>query len=117
MDHQNEERARRAAQRQLDAYNAHDIDAFVACYHEDVEIFDLKTGALQMKGREDMRTSYGAMFERSPQVYASVTNRTIVGNMSFDYEVVRGRGDDIIQVMAMYEVDEDELIRRVWFVR
>lgn len=117
MNHQNEERARRAAQRQLDAYNTQDIDAFVACYHEDVEVFDLKTGALQMKGRAQMHESYGAMFERSPGVYASVTSRTIVGNVAFDHEIVSGRGNDLLKVMAIYEVDDDELIRRVWFVR
>lgn len=117
MENWTQEKARRAAQRQLDAYNAHDIDAFVACYHSDVEVFDLKSGALQMRGREQMKDAYGAMFERFPDVYASVTNRSVVGNVAFDHERVSGRGDEMLQVMAIYEVDDAELIRRVWFVR
>ncbi len=112
-----EDRARRAAQRQLDAYNAHDIDAFVACYHPDVEAFDLKTGEQQLCGRAQMHATYGEMFERAPEVHASVTSRSVVGNMAFDQELVTGRGTDVLRVMAIYEVDEDELITRVWFVR
>ena len=29
------------AQRQLDAYNAHDLEAFLACYAYDVEVYEL----------------------------------------------------------------------------
>ena len=113
---QAEERARRAAQRQLDAYNAHDIDAFVACYHPQVEIWDLKTNTMSASGTDQMRKTYGKMFKESPEVYAQVTSRSVVGNVAFDREFVTGRGD-AIQVMAIYEVDEDELITKVWFVR
>ena len=115
IDH--EERARRAAQRQLDAYNAHDTESFAACYHPEVEIFDLKTGELTMSGRDALHQAYGEMFEAFPEVLARVTSRTVVGNVAFDRETVTGRGGEPLEVMAVYEVDGDELIRRVWFVR
>lgn len=108
--------ARQAAQNQLDAYNAHDIEAFVACYAEDVVIRDLKTNEVTGEGRGQMRTGYGAMFERFPKVHASVTTRTVVRSFVFDHEYVTGRGEAII-VMAIYEVGDDGLITRVWFAR
>ncbi|MEZ4459011.1 MAG: nuclear transport factor 2 family protein [bacterium] len=111
-----EHRAQRAAQRQLDAYNTGDIDAFVACYHPDVRIFDLKTGEQTMSGREEMHNAYGPMFQKFPELNAVVTTRSVVGNVVFDREFVTGRGEPI-QVMAIYEVDEHELITKVWFVR
>ncbi len=110
------ETARRAAQRQLDAYNAHDVDAFVACYAEDVVIRDLRSGEVTGEGRDQMRTSYGAMFERFPEVHAAVTTRTVVGNFVFDHEFVTGRGDPLL-VMAIYDVGDDGLISGVWFAR
>jgi len=116
MSHIAEERARHAAERQLAAYNAHDIDAFVGCYHPDVQVYDLKSGELRMQGRDAMRKGYAEMFEAYPDVCARVTNRTVVGNTALDREVVTGRGEPI-HVVAIYEVDEDALIRRVWFVR
>lgn len=108
--------ARRAAQAQLDAYNAQDIDAFVACYTEGVEVFDLKTGERSGQGREWMRAAYAEMFARYPDCRAQVTTRSVVGNVVFDHELVTGRGEPLI-VMAIYEVDPDGLIARVWFVR
>lgn len=108
--------ARDAACRQLTAYNAHDIDAFAACYHQDVEVFDLPTGALRMSGRATLHTSYGEMFRKWPDLRAVLTSRTTVGRYAFDREVVTGRGDRVVHAMATYEVDADGLIRRVWFV-
>ena len=58
------------AQRQLDAYNARDIEAFLACYAPDVEVRDFPSGALTMEGREAMRARYGDMFARCPDLHA-----------------------------------------------
>lgn len=108
--------ARQAAQRQLDAYNAHDIDAFVACYTEDVQLFNLISGQQTGAGRAQLRADYASLFERAPQVHAAVTSRTIVGNVAFDREVVTGRGGPPLHAMAIYEVNEAGLIAKVWFV-
>jgi len=105
-----------AAQRQLDAYNALDIDAFAVCFHEDVEVYDLPTGALKMKGRAALHASYGAMFASTPDLHAALVSRSTVGRFAFDREVVTGRGDTPVHAMAIYEVDDDGLITRVWFV-
>ena len=110
------EGARRAAQQQLDAYNAHDVDAFVACFDPDVVVRDLKTGEVQLRGAAALRESYGRMFERFPEVHAHVTSRTVVGNVAIDHEVVTGRGE-VLMVVAIYEVNVEELITAVWFVR
>ncbi|MEZ4467682.1 MAG: nuclear transport factor 2 family protein [bacterium] len=109
-------RARAAAQAQLDAYNAHDIEHFAACYHPDVEVFDLPTGALRMAGRPALHAAYGAMFAAFPTVHAALVSRAVVGRFAYDEEHVTGRGDAVIHAMATYEVGDDGLIRRVWFV-
>jgi hypothetical protein len=109
--------AARAAQRQLDAYNAHDADAFADCFHPGVQLFDLKSGELRGEpGRDALRATYGGVFERCPQLHAEVTSRAVVGNTAFDREVVTGLQDHTVHAMAIYEVDDDELITRVWFV-
>lgn len=110
-------RAARAAQRQLDAYNKRDADAFAACFHPDVQLFDLKSGALRGEpGRDALRETYGGVFARCTELHAEVTSRAVVGNTAFDREVVTGLRDHTVHAMAIYEVDEEELITRVWFV-
>lgn len=107
----------RLAQAQLDAYNAHDIDAFLACYHEDVEIFDLHTAERMMQGLTAMRERYGKMFEELDELHARVVNRIVCGATAVDHErVIRKKGDDEVEVIATYQID-DNLIRRVWFAR
>jgi DNA phosphorothioation-dependent restriction protein DptG len=81
-------------QAQLDAYNAHDVDAFAACYATDVKIFDA-TGALVMEGLDALRARYGMLFAASPQLHAEVTQRTRIGTAAawyvVDTERVSGR--------------------------
>lgn len=83
-----------AVQAQLDAYNAHDIDAFARCYADDVRAFDAQ-GALLFAGREALRERYGALFAASPTLRAEITQRTRIGTddawFAVDTERVSGR--------------------------
>lgn len=104
------------AQRQLDAYNAHDLEAFVACYHPEVEVRDFPAGTLRFQGHAELRARYGPMFE-NPALHAHLVSRTALGPLCIDTERVEGirEGEDV-SAIAIYEC-EGESIRRVWFVR
>jgi hypothetical protein len=97
--------------RQLAAYNANDIDAFVATYAPDAEIFRPQQQAEPvMRGREAIRASYGPRFATPPGVRAEIRNRIVVGPLVTDQEHLPLKGQ---QAVAVYEVD-GALIRRVW---
>lgn len=104
-----------AAQAQLDAYNAKNIDDFVACYHEDVEVYDFLTGELRMKGMESFRERYAKLFENT-KIHARLEQRMSLGAVVMDKEYVTGMGDEPVEAIAIYEVVEG-LIRKVWFVK
>ncbi len=106
-----------AVQRQLEAYNARDVDAFVACYAQDVVIEDAD-GGLQMTGREQMRKRYGELFEAAPDLRAEIPSRIRVGSYVVDEERVSGhpRGGDI-HAVAIYRLNHEGLIDRVRFLR
>ncbi len=104
------------AQRQLDAYNNHNLSDFLACYHDEVEIFDFPSGELRFRGKDAMSERYGKLFENTA-LHAELTNRIAIGNICMDEEHVRGvREDGLLHAVAIYEI-EDELIRRIWFIR
>jgi hypothetical protein len=102
-------------QLQLDAYDAHDIDAFVATYTEDVEIYD-HPSTLRMQGHDALRTSYAALFERAPDLKTHITSRITYNDFVIDDETVTGvPGGGTKRAIAIYQV-RDGLIAKVWFI-
>ncbi len=103
-------------QRQVDAYNARDIDAFAGFYAEDVEIFRLPTGESNLSGREALREKYREFFEQTPDLNCQVMERIVTGNYVVDHEFVTGIAErPRLRATAIYQVEEG-LIRRVWFL-
>ncbi len=102
------------AQKQLNGYNAHDIDAFVEPYADDVEIYTFPT-TLRMKGKEEMRKSYGERFKNSPNLHCEIKGRIIYGNKVIDKEYITGVGS-AFEALAIYEVENNK-IKKVYFMR
>lgn len=75
--------------KQVEAYNARDLERFIDCYAEDVTIED-GMGNVMMQGREAVRTLYGTLFVNSPNLHARIANRIRVGNYVVDEEEIAG---------------------------
>ncbi|MCU0818980.1 MAG: nuclear transport factor 2 family protein [Beijerinckiaceae bacterium] len=101
--------------RQLLAYNRRDIEAFMACWHEDAQMLVHPAGVLA-DGAAEIRARHEKRFEE-PDLFARLTGRFSVGNMVVDREIVvrtfpAGRGE--IDVIAIYEISGDR-IAKAWF--
>ena len=97
-------------QRQLEAYNRHDLEAFAATYSDDVEILR-HPGIVEFKGKAALKAGYGPLFERvKPK--ARVPHRTVLGDRIADVEAITIAGTEHCCALAIYEV-KDGLIRRV----
>lgn len=105
-----------AAQAQLDAYNARNINAFADVYADDVQLLTLKTGEAFCTSKKELRLRYAPMFERCTELHCHLVSRTICGNIVIDEECVTGQTDVEIHAVAIYEVING-LICRAWFVR
>ena len=102
-------------QRQVNAYNARDLDAFLATYQTDVRIYTFPD-TLQMEGHAAMREVYGRMFAELPDLHAYIPRRIVTGNHVVDEEIVTGlRGGARPTGTAIYEL-RDGRISRVWFI-
>jgi hypothetical protein len=107
--------AESVVQAQLEAYNARDIDAFIATYADDVKLFELPEKLLS-EGTAPMRDVYGKLF-KDERLHATVVNRIVMGNTVVDHERVRvttPRGPGTVEAVAIYEV-RDGKIATVWF--
>jgi uncharacterized protein (TIGR02246 family) len=102
--------------RQLEAYNAQDLEAFLATYAPDCQICDLN-GAVTQDGHDDIRARYSAMFAQYPENKARLVHRMALGNVVIDHEdVVRGPNGPRLEAIAIYTVTNG-LIARVDFIK
>ena len=102
-------------QRQLDAYNARDLDALLACYAPDAEQFTLH-GARLAQGHDQMRPRFAARFAE-PNLHATLLHRTVMGNVVVDHEIIRrtfAEGPGTVEMLCIYEI-ENARIRRASF--
>ncbi|WP_080237726.1 amidohydrolase family protein [Spirosoma rigui] len=104
------------AQRQLNAYNARNVDAFLEPYAEDVEIYEFPD-KLRYKGKETMRKQYGTMFEQTKSLHCELVNRIVVGSTVIDHErVTVGADKEPVEAVAIYKIANGK-IKQVYFTR
>lgn len=102
-------------QRQLDAYNARDIDAFMPAWAQDCEYYAFPD-TLLARGSAQVRERHLERF-KEPDLHGRLVHRMVNGDMVVDQEVVTrnfadGRGE--VDVVAIYEV-RDGQIAKAWF--
>ena len=103
-------------QAQLAAYNARDIEAFLATYAEDAELYAFP-GTLQTRGKAEMRKRYSVRFSDG-LLHAVITQRMAMGNTVIDHEriqVTLPEGPGVMEAIAIYEV-RDGKIAKVTFI-
>ncbi len=103
----------RVIQKQVEAYNKHDLDAFLATYSPDIRLHEFPD-KLTSSGLEEMRKQYGALFERAPGLKAEITKRIVQGNYVIDHEKVTFGGRESTAV-AIYQIREGKIVN-VWFI-
>ncbi len=103
------------AQRQLSAYNARDVEAFLEPYSDDVEVYDYP-GKLLYTGKARMRERYTGLFAASPNLHCELLGRMVLDNVVIDHEHLTGHRDGVTKAIAIYTV-RDGRITRVEFVK
>ena len=99
-------------QRQLDAYNRKDVDAWLATYAADAEQC-LLHGERLAQGHAALRQRMEVRFAE-PHLHARLLKRTVMGNIVVDLEEVtrdfpQGKGS--MQMLCIYEVVQGHIVR------
>ena len=102
-------------QKQLEAYNARDIDAFMQWWAEDCEYYEFPSKLLA-SGAAAIRERHITRF-KEPNLHGTLLKRIAVANVVVDQETVTrtfpdGRGE--VDVVAIYEVANGR-IAKAWF--
>lgn len=94
----------------LAALNAHDVEAFVACYTPGATIEDGE-GRILAGGHAGIRERYEPMFELHPDLHVQAVSRIDVGAYVVEEERVTGRSPEPERHVAVYTVREGLIVR------
>jgi hypothetical protein len=103
-------------QRQLDAYNARDIDAWLETYAEDAKQFEFPAKQLAA-GHAEIRARTAPRLQE-PNIHAKLIQRSVMGNVVIDHETVTRtfpEGPGSIELVCIYEIQSGK-IRNASFV-
>jgi len=99
-----------AVDRQVQAYNDRDLEAFLACYAGEVIIRD-GSGRVHLRGHGQLRDTYGQQFG-SVAIRLQVAERLEGGRWIVQNERL-STPDGVVQTLVAYELDAVGLIRTV----
>jgi hypothetical protein len=107
--------AEHIVQRQLDCYNAKDLEGLLATYSPYVEHYDLR-GNLLAKGRDQLRERFVIRFAE-PDLHAKLVQRIVMGNIVTDYEIITRNFVDAngargtLEMLCIYEIEGEHIVR------
>jgi hypothetical protein len=112
-----QEKPETIVQKQLDAYNVGNLEAFVGFYADSTKLYNLGQAQPFVSNKNELEKRYAQYFKNNPKKYASLRGRIVQGNYVIDKEFISGlsKGEDF-EATAIYEVKGDKIVR-VWFVR
>ncbi|MEZ0254907.1 MAG: nuclear transport factor 2 family protein [Chthoniobacter sp.] len=103
-------------QRQLDAYNARDVDALLDVYGEDARLFEHPATTL-VSGAPALRERFAHRFQE-PNLHAKLLHRMVLGDFVVDHELVTRtfpEGPGTVELIVTYEVKDGRIIN-AWFL-
>jgi hypothetical protein len=102
-------------QKQLEAYNTRDIDAFMQWWADDCQYYEFPSRLLA-SGAAEIRERHIVRFKES-NLFGRLVKRISVANVVVDQEIVTRTfpdGPGEIDVVAIYEIENGK-IAKAWF--
>lgn len=104
------------AKRQIETFNRHDLDGFMALYADDASIAEFPSGKVLTVGKAAIRERYAPVFKGATVPTVRVDPRVVDGVFVVDQERWEGRPGQRNTAVWMYEI-RGGLIRKAWTVR
>jgi hypothetical protein len=104
-----------SVQKQLDAYNARNIDEFMKWWADDCQYYEFPSKLLA-NGAAEIRARHVVRF-KEPNLFGRLLKRMALGNLVVDQETVTRtfpEGSGEVDVIAIYEVAGGK-IAKAWF--
>ena len=102
--------------RQIELFNAHDLEGFLALFAEEVEVAEIP-GTAAPTGKARLRELYAARFQANPDLHASAEAQMVSGEFVIQKEKIKGRaGKEPLVAVTIYQVKAGKIVR-MWGLR
>lgn len=105
--------AEATVQRQLEAYNARDLERFLAEFADDVRVYRPPAAEPAISGKKAFAEFYATQRFNRPSLRAEVLGRMVLGNHVVDHERITGVRDAPFEVIVAYRL-VDGRIAALW---
>lgn len=96
--------------RQVEAYNRHDLDGFFATYDDNQTLYTLGS-ARATRGTATMRQAFTPMWNANPKLHSETFKRLIFGSLVVDREGLSGIATlPTIIILSIYEVRDGHIL-------
>ena len=100
-------------QRQLEAYNARDLERFLVNFSDDIVVYRLPAAEPSLAGKAAFAEFYASQRFNLPRLRAELVNRIVLGSKVIDHERIFGVRDAPFEMAVAYHVVGDA-IERMW---
>lgn len=100
-------------ERQLEAYNARDLERFLAEYSDDIRVYRPPAVEPALAGKAAFGNFYATQRFNRAGLRAEVLKRIVLGNKVVDHERIFGVAEQPIELVIVYEV-ANGLIQCAW---
>jgi hypothetical protein len=100
-------------ERQLDAYNARDLERFLACYADDVRVYRPPAAEPAFAGIAALAAFYRDERFNRPALHAALVHRVALGARVVDHERISGVRDAPFDAVVVYAIAAGR-IATVW---
>lgn len=104
------------AQKQMEAYNSRDIEAYAALFSDDIKVYDFPK-KLRYEGKDKLMERYSEFFKKTPELYSYIEKRIITDNKIIDQEkVIYEKGGTPKEFVVMYVVENQKIVE-VYYIK
>lgn len=91
-------------QRQLEAYNARDLERFLAEFAEDVRVYRPPAAEPAISGKRAFGEFYARERFKHPALHAELLGRMVLGAKVIDHERISGVREEPFEMVVAYQV-------------
>jgi hypothetical protein len=104
--------------KQIEHFNAHDLEGFLALFAEDLEVGEIPAGASAPTGKAKLREVYADRFRANPDLHASADSQMVSGEFVIQKETIKGRAGnrEALKTVVIYQVKAGKIVR-MWLLR